>query len=368
MDKTENFIEKARKVHQNRYDYSMVEFKNNHTKVSIICSIHNVFEQLPDCHLRGSGCSKCAGTMSMSNEEFIKKAQEVHQNKYNYSMVKYKSARIKVSIICPIHNIFKQKPHSHLHGQGCPKCVKRGQTREEFIEKAIKIHKDKYKYDLVKYKNNSTKVSIICPIHSVFQQRPNDHLSGKGCRTCGGNSKKTKEEFIENSNKIHKGKFDYSQVEYENNHTKVSIICPIHDLFEQIPKDHLNGSECPKCVKNNYSKKQITWLNYISSKDNIHIQHAENEGEFKVGKYKIDGYCKETNTCYEFHGSLYHGNPRIYKADDIHPLSKEKMGDLYKKTLEKENYIKSQGYNLIVMWEDEWNKLYKNIEKTLSIN
>ena len=89
-----------------------------------------------------------------------------------------------------------------------------------------------------------------------------------------------------------------------------------------------------------------------------------NDGEFRVGKYKIDGYCKETNTCYEFLGDLWHGNPSLYKHFDVNPVNKRYYGDLYISTLEKQVYIMNQGYIYISIWEDEWDEMVKNNQQT----
>ena len=105
-------------------------------------------------------------------------------------------------------------------------------TTEEFILKAKKVHGDKYDYSQVNYVKTTIPVTIICPIHGPFTQRPVNHLRGKGCKYCGNAVKHTTEEFIEAARKVHGDKYDYSQVEYVNNKTKVKIICPIHGLFE----------------------------------------------------------------------------------------------------------------------------------------
>ena len=72
--------------------------------------------------------------------------------------------------------------------------------------------------------------------------------------------------------------------------------------------------------------------------------------------YKFDGYCEKTNTVYEFHGDFWHGNPKLYNKNEIHPLTKKSFGELYNNTVQKENIIKSNGYNLITIWESEYNK------------
>ena len=124
-----------------------------------------------------------------TTDEFIAKAKKIHGDKYDYSKVKYIDTKSKVCVVCPEHGEFWQTPHNHLSGQGCPKCgvEKQTSTKEEFIKKAKEIHGDKYDYSKVDYSNAHTKVCIICPNHGEFWQTPNNHLRGHGCPKCKRN-------------------------------------------------------------------------------------------------------------------------------------------------------------------------------------
>jgi len=116
------FINKSNIVHDDKYDYSFVNYVNSKTKVRIICLKHGEFWQTPSNHLSGHGCSKCGGRYKLTTEEFIIRSNKIHNNKYNYSEVKYFNNKTKVKIKCPNHGIFLQRPDAHLRGQGCPKC------------------------------------------------------------------------------------------------------------------------------------------------------------------------------------------------------------------------------------------------------
>lgn len=123
------FIEKAKIVHGDKYDYSLIEYKNNYTKIKIICPIHGIFEQIPYAHTSNkSGCPKCGLEKSskkqrLSYEKFIEKAKIIHGDRYDYSLVEYINAKTKIKIICPIHGVFEQIPDNHLRkNYGCPKC------------------------------------------------------------------------------------------------------------------------------------------------------------------------------------------------------------------------------------------------------
>lgn len=188
---TEQWIEKARTVHKDRYDYSKVEYKGADEKVCIICPIHGEFWQRAANHITlKRGCPKCNGGVSINKEEFIKRASKLHDYKYDYSKSNYINTKTKIEIICPEHGSFWQEPENHMQGEGCPECGKESirkklsSNTEEFIKKAKLVHGDKYNYSKVNYINNEEKIEIICPIHGSFWQRPANHLSGFGCSKC----------------------------------------------------------------------------------------------------------------------------------------------------------------------------------------
>lgn len=252
---TKEFIEKAIKKHQDTYDYSLVKYESNVKKIKIICKIHGIFEQTPANHLTGYGCFGCGGFINSNTDEFIDKAKNIHGNRYDYSLVDYKKSHIKVKIICSKHGIFEQSPSKHLEGQNCSKCsgnVKK--TREEFVLEAKKVHQNKYDYSLVEYINGKTNVKIICPEHGVFEKTPVKHtLRKEGCHQCAlfnraNINRKSTDDFIKKSKKVHGNKYDYSEVDYKGSTIKVKITCPIHGLFEKLPSNHFKGQGCPKCL------------------------------------------------------------------------------------------------------------------------
>lgn len=196
-------------------------------------------------------------TTKLTTEQFISKAKLVHGDRYDYELVEYINNRTKLIIVCREHGQFEQKPASHLQGKGCPSCtVNRKLITETFIQKATLVHNNKYSYDLVEYVNNKTKVKIICPTHGQFEQSPSHHLNkAQECAKCAHEAKalvlsnQAKLEFKDKSNIVHNNKYDYSLVEYVNNYTKIKIICSDHGTFEQVPKNHINGKQgCPHCA------------------------------------------------------------------------------------------------------------------------
>lgn len=248
------FIKQAKEIHKEKYDYSKVQYINSKTKVCIICPEHGEFWQNPNKHLHGRGCPKCAGHEKSNTAEFIKKAQLIHGNKYDYSETVYIAAAKKVKIICPLHGEFYMTGNNHLRGQGCPKCAGNIKlTTEKFINKAKDVHGDKYDYSKVNYVNRHTEVCIICPECGEFQQTPNSHLAGNGCPKCKGWVFNT-EDFIDKAKKVHGDKYDYSEVEYNKSCEKVKIICSKHGEFWQTPNKHLGGCGCPKCILTSQTK------------------------------------------------------------------------------------------------------------------
>ena len=176
-------------------------------------------------HLKGCGCPKCgkeksAKTQTFTNEEFINKCNIIHNNKYIYTVTRYKGATEKVDIICPKHGVFSQMAYSHLQGHGCPKCASEQNaenlllTKEEFIEKANKVHKGTENYHLVEYKGAKVPVQIICKYGHTYWQMPNKHLQGHSCPYCSHNVSKQENEITEFLNKE-------LNIETDNNNRKI---------------------------------------------------------------------------------------------------------------------------------------------------
>lgn len=214
----EEFITKAKETHGEKYDYSKVKYVNNRTKVCIICPIHGEFWQTPSSHLSGRGCNLCAKPV-YNTETFIEQARRVHGNKYDYSKVKYEGGNKKVCIICPIHGEFWQTPSNHLSKlkKGCYKCNRKAAdekkflTTEEFIRRAKKIHGDEYDYSNCEYYGTKVSVAIGCKKHGIFFQIPNHHLHGEGCPLCQNSILERK---VENMLIEHKIKF-FEQQKFE---------------------------------------------------------------------------------------------------------------------------------------------------------
>ena len=181
---TENLIEKYKKMYGDTYTYGKTIYADANTKICVTCPIHGDFYILPFNHLNGQGCPKCKGR-NLAQEEIIEKFKQIHYDKYDYSKVSFNKIKEKVCIVCPKHGEFWQTPQKHLKGQGCPICGGTSKlTTNQFIKKSNEIHQFKYDYSNSIYVNNKTYIDIICPKHGLFRQLPYNHLNGHGCPKC----------------------------------------------------------------------------------------------------------------------------------------------------------------------------------------
>src|ERR1035437_9996099 len=275
----ETFVLKAREIHKDLYDYSEFIYVGSHIKGKIkCCKNQHVFEQRPYSHLNGKGCQKCAkiklGNLKRSDkEEFVIKAKVIHGALYDYSEFVYINSQIKGKIICKKHEmIFKQTPASHLFGRGCPECgndKKNCSNKEEFIEKATKIHDELYDYSSTEYIDSRTKIKIICKLHNfLFNQTPSDHLSGCGCPKCSHTISKPEIKWLDSLNiplrqyKIKLINEKFKKVDGYNPST--NTIYEFHgDYYHGNPKKHI----CP-VIWNQRTKKFMRELYQNTLKSN----------------------------------------------------------------------------------------------------
>ena len=207
------FISDARKVHGNQYDYSKANYKNTHTKIEIICSIHGSFWQKPEAHInQKQGCKKCGYSErklpnQKTTDQFIIEASKKWS--YDYSSTVYKNKQTKIKFLCSKHGLVEQKPALHLKN-GCPYCNGRGISRHNtvsFLNLANKIHGERYDYSLVKLNKITDYIDIICPKHGVFNQRANNHIHLKnGCPQCISIVSKPEIEVLDFIRKNYSGK------------------------------------------------------------------------------------------------------------------------------------------------------------------
>jgi hypothetical protein len=288
----EEFIIDSKKIHGNIYDYSLVNYINNRTKVKIVCPKHGDFFITPYNHLKGSICPVCSKTQNLDKNSFIKKSNEIHGKRYDYSLVNYKNNKTKVKIICKNHGEFLQRPNDHLMGQGCPDCKKIKLSRlkkmniDDFIKKSIKIHGNKYDYSNVKYKGTESYVDIICKKHGVFKQRPHNHIQGQGCPVCKMSIGENRiMRFFERNNIdfIYQKSFD-NCLSPKNNCLFFDFYLPDYNIcVEYDGEQHFNvidkfggeqryeSQKIYDNIKNTYCKENQISLIRITYKDNVEL-------------------------------------------------------------------------------------------------
>ena len=263
----------------------------------------------------------------LTNDEFIEKSRQIHNNKYDYSKCCYVNNRSKVVITCPLHGDFEQLAGNHLAGYGCKKCaiektaMDKSTSFNDFVNKAHEIHNSKYFYYKESYINCNEKVKISCPEHGVFYQLGQMHLLGQGCPICGKEKakeflpkKKSTDDFIKKAKLVHGEKYDYSKVEYDGYNNNVIIICKKHGEFSQTPHNHLDGSGCPRCKRSVLEEKTANIL------DNRLIEYVDhvNKTIFKWLKNQhLDFYLPKYNVAIECQG-IQHFEPVDYagKGED----------------------------------------------------
>lgn len=224
--------------------------------------IQKLFSIRPGDFVNYQGCPDCyRESTHLGTEEFIRRARLVHGDKYDYSKVRYERCNIPVTIICPIHGEFQQRPRNHEAGQNCPKCARfvppEGRTQEyteELKQKHLKMLKDKhpeYVFEDSEYRGYKIPMKMLCPKHGYFYKSPANMLRNRQnkCKKCMRDSEENRNKYIERAKKVHGDKYDYSKLSLLDE--KPTFICKIHNIeFQQELRNHLRYDGCPLCVKN----------------------------------------------------------------------------------------------------------------------
>lgn len=366
----EEFIEKCQKIHPD-WDFSNINFEGTVKPLIVRCKKHGEF-RLARASQAYRGTQKCPYCdLEERKNTFIKKAKEIHGNKYDYSKIDYKTNKIPVTIIChekdefgKEHGEFLQAPGDHLKGYGCSKCSKKYKpTTEEWVKKAMKIHPE-FDYSKVIYKDNKTPITIICKKHNEeFTVIPNNFINDiYSCPKCRAEYKhnlytKTTEQFIEDVKKVHGDKYDYSKVNYINNKTNITIICKKHGEFSQMAGSHLAGYGCPKCKLKSQTKL------YEKLKESF----PNEEILFEVGNSTIDWingqrfdiYFPKYNIAVEYNG-IQHYIPIEHFGGELKFQDQLEYDKLKRKKCKENNCTLFEvKYNYT---EEDYQKLVENIK------
>lgn len=357
---TEQIIDEANIVHNFKYHYSKSVYKGAIVDMCITCLQHGDFWQTPHDHLSGSGCPICGLKSRVRKrtdtiDQFIEKARKIHGDKYDYSKVEYVNNRTKVCIICPIHGEFWQTPDKHINRkQGCPKCARNCKdNKETFIKKAKEIFGDEFDYSDVEYINSQIKVAVGCREHGIFLVTPHNHLLGRGCPMCKNrkiseSETKTTEKFVEEAKAVHPNdSVIYDKVKYEGAKVKVCLTCPIHGDFWQTPSSHLQGCGCPKCT-GQISKAEEEIKQFIE--DNCNVEVLSNRRDIISGGKELDLYIPLMDVAFEYNGMIWHSE-RFGKDKNYH--------------LKKTEDCLKQGIRLYHIYEYEWLNKKKVVKRKI---
>jgi len=295
---------------------------------------------------------------SISKEEFVRRATAIHGDRYDYSSYVYTTWDVKSTIICKVHGPFQQSSRLHIERKsGCRLCgrlqhrISKSVKFDEFVKRAREVHGLKYEYNRASYTNVHSPITIICPDHGAFTiQHAYAHTANKnGCVICKiEKSRLTTEEFITTSNAIHKSYFTYDKTKYTLNQEPLIITCPEHGDQTITPRDHYRVG-CWFCKRN---RMQDIWLDEIgvpNTKENRQVRFTINNL-----LHVVDGFDPNTNSVYLFHGDYWHGNPDVYRPDELNRRNMKTFGELHQQTLEYEERLRQAGYTVISVWEGTW--------------
>jgi len=350
----ETYLDKVSKIHNNFYDYTEFRYSGYKEKSIIICPKHGKFEQSPKNHVYG-GCKKCgrevvATKVSLTPKQFLEKANELHNNKYTYPNYKeYKSNQIKLDILCKDHGVFKQRPGSHLQGEGCPECAKiivgkktreaNLMSQEDFINKVESFGKENMDYSKSVYSGSHSKVRVRCKKHGYYETTAGNLMTGTDCQKCVWERQTrekydTLETFTIKAKKVYGEQHDYTNTVYKGTKDKVTVRCKKHDIeFMRVPNDYLSQeSGCPKCARSG-SRGDRELAEFIKQTEKIRYSTRN-----VISPLELDVYIPSKKVAFEYDGLYYH--------------TENKVGKKYH--LNKTNLCRDKGIRLIHIFEDEW--------------
>lgn len=282
---------------------------------------------------------------------WIQRANEIHNHKYNYNEVDYIDAFTKVNVVCEKHGNFRLTPSKHVSGkQGCYKCWS-DERRDMWIKQAQEIHANRYNYDNVQYVNFTTKVEVVCNQHGSFWVRPDEHIIKhpkirpyQGCRKCfPSNIKLVPQQYFEKASNIHSNKYDYTESIYMGSEKPITIKCKLHgDFVISEASRHINrGRGCLKCSKHNSSAEQIICGLLDQSKIEYEYQKRFDDLFSHNGTHLVyDFFIPSLNLLIEFDGAQH------FTPNTLHHRVAGTFDLLQLHDKKKNKYAKDNGYRL----------------------
>lgn len=381
-------IAKCKEKHGDLYDYSKFgKPQNSKSQIIVICNTcGEEFTTTIDGHLyHGTGC-KCRAKLAQSQSNYKKKHINICNLITEFPEIaeefSYKNDRDvssfspfsheKVWWLCPKNHEYEMVISNRTKSkQNCPVCA----SRKLHVDNDLSNNPDAvlqwdYERNLLTpkdyMKGSGDTAWFICDCknddvelkHSFQMRICNFHTgercpyrAGKKCDFAASIAMRTPE--IIDYWDFDKNDEDPTEINYGSG-KYYWLKCPDCETeWKSTPNViKLGIISCPQCRLSGYSTAAIKWLETLPG----NIQHAKNGGEFKIPgtNYRADGYCAETNTIYEFHGTFWHGDPAVYDPNEINPVVKKTYGELFERTKQKERTIRELGYNLVVMWEKDF--------------
>jgi hypothetical protein len=250
-----------------------------------------------------------------TTDEFVDKARSIYGDKYDYSKVVYEHSLKKVTVICPSHGAFQIRPSNHINNrQGCPDCgnestgSKQKRTKEQFLSLVCKKNGFKnYQFsEVVDFKNKKQKVKVVCNRHGPYMKSTEDILESRyfGCKSCRiEDDRHDTEIFVRRSSEAHSGRYSYEKSKYLKSHKKVTVTCPNHGPFSAKAYIHVaGGGHCPKCNPQ-HSAGQVEIMSFLKS---LGVKGAFMSYREVPEVTEIDVYCPERNIGVEFNGLYWH--------------------------------------------------------------
>ncbi len=374
----EEFINKARLIHGNKYDYSRVDYINSKSKICIVCPEHGEFWQTPNSHLLGKNCPLCskkssAKHRSNTQEIFLKRIKEKFGNKFDYNKSIFVGWNNPIIITCRKHGEFQTTPKHHLMGDGgCPLC--RIIKVSNKLRKGIALIKDtlveRYGDEIIllseEYKNARAPLSLECRKHGRFITTWALLRRGSCCPKCGIENRALKrslgqEEFERRSNLIHHNKYSYELAVYKEEKSKVWVRCPEHGYFEITAEHHMEGFGCPIC---SFTRGEHAVYNYLSEHNiqfDYQYEFASSDLSCDNKKFRVDFWLKKLNVIIEYNGEQHYKPVSIFGGAERYIIQKERDESL--RIFCKQNKIK-----LIEIPYWDYNKIEHILKKELKTN
>lgn len=328
---------------------------------------------------RRAGCRICANERKskdsrLSLEQAAKKLKTKHPRLKLLAYNKTKGEPARGSLVCLDCGNEFSRYWSHLMCKTSPGCSicsakKRAESSVAKPDTIDKINTSAKEIGLtvlrIERPDRLLYVDVKCLECGEESRKVYSNLvRGHGCRFCAASKAsvrmtKSHEQYVKDVFSKHGNTVEVIS-KYRGDNKKVNLKCAEGHVWKAHAGSILQGRYCPHCnTPKKYSFVAIRWLESISEKEGIKIEHAENGGErrFPDLNITVDGFCEETNTVYEFYGDTWHGNPAKYSAEDRpHPYDTEATAaDLWERDAAREQALRDAGYRVITIWESDWN-------------